>query len=182
MAQDKKAEDNKAKDNKAKEKKATRTMLGIAKVFMGIVLSVIFYTLVIIGITKLCDVVYDFSYQVFGEVRVQEAPGVDVDFVVGENESNMQVATRLERAKLVVNRYSFYIRAQLTASGKGGEHIKPGSYELNTSMTYAEIMSVLTGSDKDKEETVLPGVSAAGTNNAGKDSGKESGKDSGEQK
>lgn len=133
-------------------KVSTRRMLGATKVFMGILLSGIFYLLVVIGISKACDIVYDFSYQVFGEVRVQEAPGADVEFVINDNESVMQIASRLERAKLAVNRYSFYIRAKLAASGKGGESIKPGSYELNTSMTYGEVLSIITGSGEDKEE------------------------------
>lgn len=136
----------------AQNKTLTRSVLGITKVFMGIVLSVIFYLLVTIGVTKLCDIVYDFSYQVFGDVRVQEAPGVDVDFEVSENESIMQVADRLARAKLIVNKYSFFIRAKLMASGKGGQHIQPGKYELNTSMTYAEMLTVMTGSDSDKTD------------------------------
>lgn len=136
---------------------STRNMLGVAKVFMGIVLSAIFYVLVVIGISKLCDVVYDFSYEVFGDVRVQEAPGFDVEFVVADGESTMQVASRLERSKLITNKYSFYLRAQLTASGKGGTPIKSGNYVLNTSMTYGEILGVITGGEDEEDEATAKG-------------------------
>lgn len=131
---------------------STRNILSIVKVFMGILLSVIFYLLVIVGISKLCDEVYDFSYQVFGNVRAQEAPGFDVDFIVAENEPTMQVAARLEHSKLIVNKYSFYIRAQLTASGKGGSHIQPGEYALNTSMTYEDILGIICGGEKAEDD------------------------------
>ena len=65
---------------------STKNVLSVVKVFMGILLSVIFYILVIVGISRLCDEVYDFSYQLFGNVRAQEAPGFDVDFVIADKE------------------------------------------------------------------------------------------------
>lgn len=130
---------------------STKNVLSIVKVFMGILLSVIFYILVIVGISRLCDEVYDFSYQLFGNVRAQEAPGFDVDFVIADKEPTMQVAARLEHNKLIVNKYSFYIRAQLAASGKGGSHIQPGEYELNTSMTYEDILNIITVGEKPEE-------------------------------
>ena len=136
-----------------KDGMTTRGMLGFAKVMMGVLLSIIFYVLVFVGISHLGDEVYDFSYQVFGDVSVQEAPGFDVDFVVNDGESTMQVAERLEHGKLIVNKYSFYIRAQLNASGKGGQSIKPGNYELNTSMTYEDILNAITGvTEKEESE------------------------------
>lgn len=132
---------------------STKSILSFVKVFMGILLSVIFYILVIVGISKLCDEVYDFSYQVFGNVRAQEAPGFDVDFIVADNEPTMQIAERLEHSKLIVNKYSFYIRAQLTASGRGGSSIQPGQYVLNTSMTYEDILNTITGGEKTDDNT-----------------------------
>ena len=130
----------------------TRGMLGVLKVILGILLSIIFYLLVFVGISKLCSEVYDFSYQVFGDVTVDEAPGFDVEFVVADNESTMQIASRLEHSKLIINKYSFYIRAVLSATGKGGASIKPGNYALNTSMTYEEIMTIITGNEVTEDE------------------------------
>ena len=114
-----------------------------ARIVLGIILSVIFYVLVIIFISRFCRSVYDFGYQIFGNVSVTDAPGTDIDFTIKESESTMSVAAKLEYNKLVVNKYSFYIRAQLSASGEGSP-ILPGTYELNTSMNYDEILSVIT--------------------------------------
>ena len=122
---------------------SARTILSIVRVITSIFLSIIFYILVIIMIAKLCGVTYDFMYQIYGEVTAQEVPGVDVDFIISEGESTMSVASRLEYNRIVVNKYSFYVRAQFTASGSGNSII-PGTYELNTSMTYEEILAVIT--------------------------------------
>lgn len=122
----------------------TRTLLVMIKVIMSIILSVIFYVLVVIAISKLCTVSYNFMYQIFGDVPAAEAPGTDVEMTINDGESTLSVASKLEYNKVIVNKYSFYIRAQLTAAGEAGTPIIPGTYELNTSMNYAEILSIIT--------------------------------------
>lgn len=132
-----------------------KVLLNVVKTIMSLLLSAIFYMLVIFAVSKACTVTYDFMYQIFGEVSVQNAPGTDLDFTISEGESTMSVASRLEYGKLVVNKYSFYIRAKLDTAGAG---ILPGTYELNTSMTYGEILSVITnasaaeGTDEEQKE------------------------------
>lgn len=133
----------------------TKVLLNLTKTLMSILLSIIFYILVIFAISKACTATYGFMYQIFGEVSVQNAPGTDLEFTISEGESTMSVASRLEYGKIVVNKYSFYIRAKLDTAGAG---ILPGTYELNTSMTYGEILSVITnaeaaagGSEEQKE-------------------------------
>lgn len=118
-----------------------KTVLGAIKALLGILLSVIFYMLVVIAISKMCSSTFDFMYQIFGEVSVQEAPGTDVEFTINEGESTMSVASRMEYGKLVVNKYSFYIRVKLDTMDSG---IMPGTYELNTSMSYGEILDKIT--------------------------------------
>ena len=128
----------------AGRQRGTVTALKAVRIFFGIILSVIFYLLVIVAISKMCTYAYDFSYQVFGNVAVAEAPGTDVEFTVNDSESTMSVASKLEYNKLVVNKYSFYVRAKLSSSGSGGKPILPGTYILNTSMSYEQILSTIT--------------------------------------
>lgn len=127
----------------AENNDGTRVLLNVVKVFMGIFLSAIFYMLVVIAIVKSARYSYDFMYQIFGDVTVQEAPGTDIEFVVNDDESIMSIASRLEYSKLIVNKYSFYIRAKLDESGNGN-YIRSGNYELNTSMSYREILLAIT--------------------------------------
>ena len=130
---------------------STKMLLNVVKTFMSILLSVIFYLLVIFAISKMCTVTYDFMYQIFGEVSVQKAPGTDIQFTINEGESTMSVASRLEYGKVVVNKYSFYLRAKLDTAGSG---ILPGTYELNTSMSYGDILSVITSVNASENESI----------------------------
>lgn len=134
----------------AENNDGTRVVLNVVKVFMGIFLSAIFYMLVVIAIVKSARYSYDFMYQIFGNVTVQEAPGTDIEFVVNEDESVMSIASRLEYSKLIVNKYSFYIRAKLDESGNGN-YIRSGNYELNTSMSYREILLAISDNSSSDE-------------------------------
>lgn len=124
--------------------RSTVKALKAVKVMFGIILSVIFYMLVIVAVSKMCTYAYDFSYQVFGDVAAAEAPGTSVEFTINENESTMSIASKLEYNKLIVNKYSFFVRAKLSTSGSSGKPILPGKYNLNTSMNYEEILSTIT--------------------------------------
>ena len=57
----------------------TRAALNVVKVFMSIFLSIIFYMLVVIAIMQAGKFSYDFMYQIFGDVSVQEAPETDLE-------------------------------------------------------------------------------------------------------
>lgn len=129
-----------------------KTVLGGVKVIFSIILSLIFYGLIIFAVSRLCIYVYDFGYQIFGNVAAAEAPGTDVDFTINEGDSTMSIASRLEYNKLIVNKYSFYIRAKLDAQGSDGSRVMPGTYELNTSMNYEEILSIITSYDASGQE------------------------------
>ena len=134
----------------AENNDGTRVVLNVVKVFMGIFLSAIFYMLVVIAIVKSARYSSDFMYQIFGNVTVQEAPGTDIEFVVNEDESVMSIASRLEYSKLIVNKYSFYIKTKLDESGNGN-YIRSGNYELNTSMSYREILLAISDNSSSDE-------------------------------
>lgn len=129
-----------------------RAVLSGVKVIFSIILSLIFYGLIIFAVSRLCVQTYGFGYQIFGNVTAAEAPGTDVDFTVNEGEATMSVASRLEYNKIIVNKYSFYLRAQIDAHGGGKAAILPGTYELNTSMNYEEILSIITNSASEQEQ------------------------------
>jgi len=60
----------------------------------------------------------------------------------------MNVASKLELNKIIVNKYSFYVKAKLLK-----HTIMPGTYALNTSMTYNEIFAVITEPSADESDT-----------------------------
>lgn len=101
--------------------------------------------LVVFGITYFCRGSYQFCYEIFGSVSSEEEPGADKKFIVKDSDTMYRVAGRLEDEKLIVNKNSFYIRTMLMNQ----EQIKlrSGSYVLNTSMDYEEIINELTMSE-----------------------------------
>ena len=140
----------KAKSSKGSNK-AVRVLLNFALGILTIGIAVIFYAVVVYGIKKAAGYSYDFSYQLFGNVSVEAAPGRDVKITILKGESSMNIASKLEDAKLVTNKYSFYVKLKLK-----DYEIMPGTFVLNTSMTYNEILAIITDYSKsiDAETTV----------------------------
>ncbi|MDD3173616.1 MAG: endolytic transglycosylase MltG [Herbinix sp.] len=104
-----------------------------------LLLNIIFYILVIILIVNVSKLAYNFTYQLYGPVTVEQAPGTDIIFQVKEGESTMDIASKLELNLAITNKYAFYLKAKLQKSV-----IMPGTYKLNSSMTYDDIITVIT--------------------------------------
>ncbi len=140
----------KAKSSKGSNK-AVRVLLNFALGILTIGIAIIFYAVVVYGIKKAAGYSYDFSYQLFGNVSVEAAPGRDVKVTILKGESSMNIASKLEDAKLVTNKYSFYVKLKLK-----DYEIMPGTFILNTSMTYNDILAIITDYSKsiDAETTV----------------------------
>ena len=125
--------------------KSTKSALRIVQIVLQVTFNIFFYMVVFLLVIRLSGAVYDFSYQIFGDVTVEEVPGHKVTFEVEKGESVLSLGRRLGEERLVVNPYSFAVRAKLTV---GKRHpILPGTYKLNTSMTYDEILAVLTNTE-----------------------------------
>lgn len=123
-----------------------RTVLGI----LYLLLNIVFYVAVFLVVKNLCSDTYRYAYQIFGNVSVAEAPGTDVSVTIEPGQGTMDIALMLERNRIVVNRYTFFIRTKLTI---GKEHpIFPGTYTLNTSMCYDDILKIITDPTQNAEE------------------------------
>lgn len=132
----------------AVSKNTKRTMKTISGVIQ-VMLNILFYVIAIIAVMRLGAAAYELSYQVFGNVTVEAAPGTDKTITVEAGTSSMELASMLEKERLVVNRYSFLVREKITVSSS--HPIVPGSYTLNTSMSYETIISILTGMEAEKD-------------------------------
>ncbi len=147
----------KAKSSKGSNK-AVRVLLNFALGILTIGIAVIFYAVVVYGIKKAAGYSYDFAYQLFGNVSMEAAPGRDVKITILKGESTMNIASKLEDAKLVTSKYSFYTKVKLLQWGnkKNPMEIMPGTFVLNTSMTYNDILAIITDYSKsiDAETTV----------------------------
>lgn len=123
-----------------KRSKKAKVALSITHTIVHFLLNVLFYCIVVFVVIKACSFAYDFSYQLFGDVPVSQSQGIERQIVINQGDSTYSVASKLELNKLIVDKYSFYLRAKLT-----DETIQPGIYTLNSSMNYDEIFAVITG-------------------------------------
>ncbi len=122
-----------------KRQAGTNAALSMLWFVLHVLINIFFYIFVIFIIYRASIFVYDFCYQVFGDTVVDEAPGVNVEIVIPDGTSTMELASKLEMNRLIKNRYSFYIKVKLL-----GYKILAGTYHLNTSMTYDEIIDTIT--------------------------------------
>lgn len=118
-------------------------MLRAVRTVLIILLNIIFYGLVLFGCVQIVHSGYSFTYDVFGDTMAEQAPGKDCLFTLENGQTEYEVATALSEQNLVKNRYSFYLRMQLEKRAESS--LQPGTYTLNTSMTYEEILNEILG-------------------------------------
>ena len=118
---------------------STKAVLDIFGFLLGMILNIVFYAAVAFAIYFVSARVYEYSYQVFGDRVCEAAPGRDVQIHIDEGESTMEIANKLYMNKVVVNKYTFYLKVRLFE-----RDIMQGTFLLNTSMTYDEVLSVIT--------------------------------------
>lgn len=111
--------------------------------FMRLLLNIILYLLVIVLVIFGSKAAYNFTYQLFGPVTVDEEPGRTVYIEISKGESTLAVASKLELYHVITNKYAFYLKTKLQ-----GKVIMPGKYEVNSSMTYDDILNVITDYSK----------------------------------
>lgn len=125
------------KDRKRKNAKSSKITRRVVRILGYIVV----YTLLVWMTMWGCRKAYTFCYEVFGSVSVQQEPGTEVAFQVEAADNMKSVSEKLEREKIIVNKYSFQARVRLLNDPDNA--LKPGIYMLNTSMDYQEILDQL---------------------------------------
>ncbi len=136
---------------------STQLVLKITSFILRLLLNILFYTIVVILIARASKITYDFCYQIFGQVTASQEPGRDIEIRIDKGESTMNVAGNLELKRIIVNKYSFYVKAKLKK-----HTIMPGTYTLNTSMTYDEIFAVITVPSEEEADSDTGGSGASG--------------------
>lgn len=111
----------------------------VASFVLRLLLNIMFYILIVILTINVSKAAFDFTYQLYGPVSVEKAPGTNIIFQVNKGDSTMDVASKLELNLVIKNKYAFYLKTKLKHSV-----IMPGTYKLNSSMTYDQVLSVVT--------------------------------------
>lgn len=120
-----------------------RLTLKISSFILRLLLNIIFYLLVIVLVIYGSKTAYNFTYQLYGPVSLDEEPGRTIPIKINKGESTLDIAGKLEVNRVIVDKYSFYFKAKLQS-----KVIMPGTYRVNSSMTYDEILDVITDYSK----------------------------------
>ena len=111
-------------------------------------------------ITKWTATAYDFGYRIFTEEPVSVGEGVSYSVTFEKGASVRNLAKTLEEYGLIRDANLFYV--QYLASDYR-DHLEPGSYQLSTSMTAAEMMEAMSKDSKENSETSEAAESEAAT-------------------
>lgn len=139
-----------SKKNTKNEKKSTVSNTNkISLKIISISLKVIVAAILIMVLYKGTTMAYSYGYAVFNDVPVEEAPGTDVTVTIDKDTSAREIGNILESQGLVNNGFVFYIQTKMIEKGS---QMKPGRYELNTSMTAEKMISVMAANEEEKAE------------------------------
>ncbi len=122
-----------------------RIGLKILYVFIGIVIT----ALVCYALLKLGKFSYEFSYDIFNEQAASKPPGKDVVVTIDDGMSTVRIGEIMEEKGLSDSRWLFTVQMKLSDYGKD---VKPGTYQLNSSMTPTEMLKVMARAVEEAEE------------------------------
>ncbi len=131
-------------------KTTTRTVLNMTNATLRILLNIIIFTVIILLVYKYSWQAYSFAYRVFGADPVEDkyvTDGKDVTIKIDKGDSALNVGAKLELARAIHDKFSFYIRARLTKA-----QFHPGLYTVNTTMSYDEMFEIFKGESNATEE------------------------------
>lgn len=112
------------------------------------IIALIIFVTIAMFVYKLCTKAYDFGYRIFAEEPMSPAPGFTVSVAIVEGKSVMEIGEILEEKGLIRSAYLFYCQ-ELVSNFHG--QIKPGVYELNTSMTIEEMLQIMSATPENLE-------------------------------
>lgn len=140
---------------------AAKLTLKITSFILRLLLNIMFYIVVVVLIINVSKKAYEFTYQLYGPATVDEAPGREIIFEISKGDSSMDIASKLELNRAIENKYSFYFKIKLSEYV-----IMPGTYKINSSMTYDEILTIITDYSASlvQEEGVVSGTETPSEN------------------
>lgn len=122
-----------------------KTVKKICKVMFSLLVNVV----IVFCIVKLFSYSFNFTYDVFGKVALDPASTKYVVVTIPADSSTSEICDILVDAKLCDSKY--VLMAKMKLGGYGGKVIA-GKYGLSASMTYDEILTIISNSDVEEEE------------------------------
>lgn len=123
--------------------RSTKVLGTMAVTVIKLTVTALVVFLVYTGATK----AYEFGFAIFAEIAMEADPGRDINVTIIEGKTVMEIGEILEEKGLIEDAKLFYFQEKFS---KYAKDLKPGAYDLNTSMTPDEIMRVMAA-EKDTE-------------------------------
>lgn len=93
---------------------------------------------------------YDFGYRVFAEEPMTTGEGRIISVYIEEGDSAKDIGVNLQEKGLIRDANLFFVQ-ELLSENHG--QIKPGIYDLNTSMSSNEMITIMSAETMEEEET-----------------------------
>ena len=105
------------------------------------VFKVVLAIIIVMLVYKWSMTAYEYGQRVFNEPPMSAGSGRTVTFVVKEGDTAKEIGANLEKNVLIRDAALFRIQEMLSAYK---DKLKPGTYELSTSMTTDEMMVIMS--------------------------------------
>lgn len=92
---------------------------------------------------------YYYGYSIFNDNGMEEEPGTDISVTVDKSAGAKDIGKMLEEKGLVENGTVFWLQSLMVEKGS---EMKPGRYDLNTSMTAYEMINIMAAEEKESGE------------------------------
>jgi UPF0755 protein len=146
---------------------SVKVTLKVSSFILHFLMNIIFYILVAVSVIYTSKAAYDFTYQIYGPDAVDDPANARQIYIrINKGDSTMDIAEKLELYHAIKNKYSFALKVKLQELV-----LMPGLYRIDSSMTYAEILNIITDyskseiqvDDPEEEETGQENTSGEGT-------------------
>ena len=116
--------------------------------FLDLAVKAAFVIVVIMLISKYAKLAYSYGYQIFNQSAVSSGTGRTVSFTVNSGDDVDTIADNLAGLGLIKDKTLFKLQERFSESH---EKEKPGTYELSTSMTPEEMLTIMSGGQEGAE-------------------------------
>ncbi len=119
-----------------------------------LIVKIVVFVFIVMFVFKTATKAYDYGYRVFAEEPMTVGEGRTISIYVEETSSVKEIGQMLQEKGLIRDANLFVIQELVS---ENHDRIQPGIYDLNTSMTGEEMLSVMATAPEEMEE--LPGTS-----------------------
>lgn len=114
-----------------------------------LIIKAIVFAFIIVYVLRISTVAYDYGYRVFAETPVSLGEGRTISVYIENGDSAKEVGEMLQEKGLIRDARLFRIQ-ELLSENRG--KIKPGIYDLSTSMTAQEMLAVISPEEEEESE------------------------------